>query len=230
MNFYNKLLNWVLPNLCVSCREQLLAPAKLCRFCLSDIERIAFKDSANLLHHPDIYKLLKSPQFDCLFAVTWYQPPSSFWLKGLKFNKQLIYINALRQLIKQQLKEASNQKNWQHPEVIMPVPLHWFRYFRRGFNQSEEIWRNLNIPIDTQSLIRVKNTKAQSELNKRQRKSNIKGAFSCNLIQPYQHVAIVDDIITTGNTVNELTQLLKKAGVKHVSVWVVAISDPLNKH
>lgn len=226
MNLIKNLLDWALPNTCLYCREPIRAPAKLCRFCLADIERITFKDSADLLHRPDINKLLKSPQFDSLFAVTWYQPPTSEWLKGLKFNKQLIYINAFRQLIKHQLKAAKSYQNWQQPEVIMPVPLHWLRDFHRGFNQSEKIWQNLDIPIDTHSLKRIKRTKAQSELNKRERKSNVSGAFSCNLLRNYQHVAIVDDILTTGNTVNELARLLKAAGVKEVSVWVVAISNP----
>ena len=226
MNVCKSLLDWALPNTCLCCRERLRHPAKLCRFCLADIERITFKDSANLLHRPDINKLLKSPKFDSLFAVTWYQDPTSQWLKALKFNKQLIYINALRQLIKQQLLAAKRFKNWQQPDVIMPVPLHWLRDFRRGFNQSEEIWQGVNIPIDTHSLVRIRRTKAQSELNKRDRKSNVRGAFNCNLLTRYQHVAIVDDIITTGNTVNELTRLLKNAGVREVSVWVVAISAP----
>ncbi|WP_394227511.1 ComF family protein [Pseudoalteromonas spongiae] len=144
----------------------------------------------------------------------------------MKFNKQLTYKAALHQLIKAQLKDAQAEQNWQTPDVLMPVPLHWQRRVVRGFNQSEEIWQRTGIAVDTQSFTRVKRTKPQSELNKRARKTNIKGAFSCKLTHQYQHVAIVDDIITTGYTVNEIARLLKSAGVKQVSVWVFAISDP----
>lgn len=226
MNYCYRLFNWALPNLCVCCHQPVHAPAKICRICLSDIARLNFKSSANLLHRPDINKLIPNPTFDSLFAVCWYQHPVSAWLKGMKFNKQLTYKAALHQLIKAQLKDAQAEQNWQTPDVLMPVPLHWQRRVVRGFNQSEEIWQRTGIAVDTQSITRVKRTKPQSELNKRDRKTNIKGAFSCNLTHRYQHVAIVDDIITTGYTVNEIARLLKSAGVKQVSVWVFAISDP----
>ncbi|MCF6456413.1 phosphoribosyltransferase family protein [Pseudoalteromonas sp. MMG024] len=226
MNYCSRLFNWALPNLCVCCRQPIRAPAKICRVCLSDIERLSFKSSANLLHHPDINKLIPNPTFDSLFAACWYQHPASTWLKGIKFNKQLTYKAALHQLIKAQMKDAQAEQNWQMPDVLMPVPLHWQRRVVRGFNQSEEIWQRTGIAVDTKSIVRTKRTKPQSELNKRDRKTNIKGAFSCELKHQYQHVAIVDDIITTGYTVNEIARLLKSAGVKQVSVWVFAISDP----
>lgn len=226
MNYGYRIFNWALPNLCVCCRMPIPTPAKVCRSCLCDIKRLDFNNSSNLLHRPDIKALIPNPNFDSLFATCWYQQPVSMWLKNLKFNKQLTCKNALHQLIKAQIKDAQLLPNWQIPEVLIPIPLHWQRRIFRGFNQSEEIWQRAGVPIDTESVTRIKHTKPQSELNKRARKTNIKGAFRCDLKQQYQHVAIVDDIITTGYTVNEVAAQLKLAGVQHISVWVIAISDP----
>ncbi len=111
------------------------------------------------------------------------------------------------------------------PEVLIPVPLHASRWRERGFNQAAEIasfWsQRFNIPVDHQSLRRIKNTVSQSGLNARARRRNIRGAFTCDVI-PYQHVAIVDDIITTGSTLDEITRVLQARGAEFIEVWAVA--------
>jgi len=111
-------------------------------------------------------------------------------------------------------------------EVLLPVPLHRSRLLERGFNQSEEIARilsdRLNIPLDRTSLIRIKATEPQSGLSLNQRRKNILKAFRFDAHNNYASVAIVDDIITTGSTLSEITRLLKRSGVKHVEVWSLA--------
>lgn len=227
MKTTNRLLNWLLPNQCLSCHCEVRAPAKLCHTCKNDIELLSFNRSSNLLHRPDIAKLFVQPSFDELLTASWYVDPIASWLKQLKFENKLIYKEAIQQLLKQQLRNARRLSNWQEPELYVTVPLHWVRQLQRGYNQSEQIWQFLS-PLQTNIICRQRPTKAQSELNKKSRKSNISGAFRYNLQQQYKHVAILDDIITTGSTVNEIAKLLKSNGAETVSVWTAAIT-PANK-
>jgi Predicted amidophosphoribosyltransferases len=116
------------------------------------------------------------------------------------------------------------QKTAKLPEIIIPVPLHPQRFRERGFNQSIEIAkslsRHLNIPIDTQSCIRKRNTLHQIDLPARQRQSNMKQAFKVKQPMKARHIAILDDVMTTGSTVNELAKVLKQSGVNRVDIWV----------
>lgn len=101
----------------------------------------------------------------------------------------------------------------------------------RGFNQAYElashVARLLEIPLCPGSLRRRRNTKAQSGLSRKQRKNNVRGAFYWHgSKKPGAHVALVDDVMTTGTTVGECTYVLKKAGVKRVDIWVAARAIP----
>ena len=106
------------------------------------------------------------------------------------------------------------------------MPLHKVRYRERGFNQALEIAKTvakeLKIPLDITSCHRTWDTPHQIGLSAVQRRKNMEKAFS--LIKPINalHVAIVDDVMTTGTTVHELASLLKKAGVERVDIWVCA--------
>ena len=112
------------------------------------------------------------------------------------------------------------------PEVIIPVPLHSSRYRERGFNQSLEIARILSrrlvIPLDYRSCSRIHATQAQTQLDAKERARNLKKAFAITKPLPYTHVAILDDVVTTGATVNELAKMLRQAGVKRIDVWACA--------
>jgi ComF family protein len=112
-------------------------------------------------------------------------------------------------------------------DVIMPVPLHIKRLRGRGFNQAvvlgREIARFHSIPIDISSLRRIRNTESQVNLNEPERVKNIKGAFEVKKgILKGLKTLLVDDIFTTGATVNECARVLKKAGADDVDVLTVA--------
>lgn len=111
-------------------------------------------------------------------------------------------------------------------QVLIPVPLHKSRLLERGFNQSQEIARvlsdYLNIPMDRQCLRRIRATQPQSGLSPSKRRNNIRSAFEYTPGHPYQAVAIVDDVITSGSTMNEICRLLRRKGVQHIEVWSLA--------
>jgi ComF family protein len=113
-----------------------------------------------------------------------------------------------------------------HPEVLIPVPLHWRRYQQREFNQSLEIARQLHehlaIPLSTDHCRRIRHTTPQSDLSSAERRKNLKNAFHIVNPIPYSHAAIVDDVVTTATTVNEIAKTLKKSGVIRVDVFAVA--------
>ena len=112
------------------------------------------------------------------------------------------------------------------PEVLVPVPIHWTKRWRRGFNQSEviakQISRELHIPIAS-AFKKIKITSMQKELNRNKRLSNLSGSFARTTFSlKGKHIALIDDIVTTGTTVNILTELSLQAGAESVEVWALA--------
>lgn len=134
-------------------------------------------------------------------------------------------------LAKSNLKNSNLKKSYLEnhlplmPEAIIAVPLHGKRLKQRGYNQSEliakQLSRLLGIPLLTDAVIRTKKTEAQSGLSLKQRQSNILQAFQVSQNLP-AHIALVDDVFTTGSTLNELSRQLKLAGCEFTQGWVIA--------
>ncbi|PLW70791.1 ComF family protein [Pseudohalioglobus lutimaris] len=115
------------------------------------------------------------------------------------------------------------------PEVdaIVPVPLHWLRQWRRGYNQAELLARALQqywpgLVVDTGLLLRNRPTRAQSGMNALQRSRNLSEAFTARNRCANLRVAVVDDVLTTGATAGEVARTLKNAGASHVEIWCLA--------
>ena len=165
--------------------------------------------------------LKKPPSFDETHAPFLYDEVMRFLISQLKFHRNYKHARLLGTLLANYLAETAEL-----PECIIPIPLHRKRYGQRGFNQSIEIARHLSrqlgIPLDLNSCIRHKDTKHQIALPAKQRRKNIKNAFS--VIKPigYQHIAIVDDVMTTGATAEALALTLKRHGINRIDVWVCA--------
>lgn len=153
-----------------------------------------------------------------------YEYPINHLITGLKFNHKLIYAKILADLMLQTLEK--HYKNKPLPELIIPVSLHKKRLCERGFNQALElakpIAKQLNIPIDIISCQRTINTEAQSLIPAKERQKNIKNAFAIKKEIATKHVAIIDDVTTTGSTIDELTFTLQQAGIKKIDVWCCA--------
>jgi len=160
-----------------------------------------------------------------------YQFPADRLVQAFKFKRQLVAGRILSHLMCESV--VANQLAL--PDVLIPIPLYKLRLLRRGFNQAYELGayasRLLNIPLLTTGLGRLRNTKAQSGLTRIQRSRNVRGAFYWHGPgKPEQHVALIDDVMTTGTTVNECARVLKKAGAKRVDVWVAARAIPASRH
>lgn len=112
----------------------------------------------------------------------------------------------------------------------MPVPLHPSRKRKRGYNQAqilaEEIGKILEIPVDSKSLIRTRKTSPQKKLGHKERKKNLKHAFAVkHTFQTVKRVLLVDDIYTTGNTIDAVSNVLKQKGVENVYFLTISIGQ-----
>ncbi len=170
--------------------------------------------------------LTKPPPFNHTLALLTYIPPITRFITQLKFNRQLLYANMLGNLLAEKIKISKIQSPNSWPDCIIPVPLHRRRLRQRGFNQALEIAKpiakKLHLPLDYKSCIRSKDTQPQSELPAKKRHHNLKNAFALKKSIATKRVAIIDDVMTTGNTLIELSKLLRKNGVEHIEVWCCA--------
>ncbi|MCL6271201.1 ComF family protein [Sansalvadorimonas sp. 2012CJ34-2] len=159
------------------------------------------------------------PFNDCIIPFT-YEPPVSNMLKQLKYGGRLIYLRPLVSRLADSLENHYQDKEW--PQAIIPVPLHWWRLRKRGFNQSNLIARSISkttgIPV-LSNCIKKRRATPQRGLALSERKRNTKNIFSLKRAPGVKHVAIVDDVMTTGSTVEELCRTLKKTGVQTLDIW-----------
>ncbi len=144
-----------------------------------------------------------------------------YLITQLKFSHQYKNARLLATLLGRHIAQTADL-----PDFILPVPLHINRYRQRGFNQSIELARHLSkllgVPLDLTSCIRSRDTVHQTSLPAKQRRKNMRLAFCIKKRLDFQHVAIVDDVMTTGATASELALVLKQSGVSRVDVWVCA--------
>lgn len=219
---------WVFPPACALCDGTSYQGLDLCKGCYLDLPRIpraCTRCAAPISLTGDSLVCglcqRKAPWFQCATAPFQYQQPLVYLIHQLKFGRQLSMARLLGRLM---IEHVANRPSL--PDCLVPVPLHPKRLRERGFNQAMEISRvlgkGLNIPVLGRACRRVRFTVAQSLLPVKKRRANVRGAFQVHGSVKDRHVAIVDDVLTTGSTVNELARCLVRAGAKRVEVWVVA--------
>ncbi|MBL8398629.1 MAG: ComF family protein [Candidatus Accumulibacter sp.] len=167
--------------------------------------------------------LIKTPYYDATRAVYVYDFPVDRLIQSFKYGHRLI----LGRYFGQQLAELAAGLTF---DRVIPLPLHPLRLRQRGFNQALELARPISrasgAPLDTRSCRRRRSTAPQAELAWRERARNVRGAFVCSADLQGQRVLLVDDVMTTGTTVNELARIVKLHGASEVAVLVVARALP----
>ena len=219
-----QILDWLFPQRCLIC-QQPTQQLQICSYCLQQYDFLDAQIDYNLLLRSDVLAQFKTDHLDALYAIDWYQPPLSNWIKQLKYQGSAHYRAALTQIVREYLQQLSAQPQWRWPDIIAPVPLARSRLVKRGFNQSALVWQD-GVPRSLYSpnlLSRIKVTKAQASLNRRQRVVNLKGAFALNEEVKGKAVAIVDDVMTTGSTFAEISKMLKAQGAAEVHAWAVCL-------
>jgi len=198
--------------LCCSCRERIEAVPNPCQHC-------GQPNPVNGIVCPACR--LNPPRWQKLIAPLQYCGITRDYLIQLKHTQATHLAKALCRHSATAFRESRPK-----PEMLLPVPLHPSRLRERGYNQAREIariWsRDFDIPIDQRALRRVRATPLQSGLSATQRADNVRQAFDYSAKRDYRHVAVVDDIVTTGSTVTEITRLLHRGGVEFVEIWALA--------
>ncbi len=167
------------------------------------------------------------PDFDATHSVFLYQYPIDKMMQRYKYGNTLNFSHTFGQLL-------TEKSPFEAVDLIIPMPMHPTRLKERGFNQALEITKiltkNCKEKLDYKSIERQTLTPPQASLPLKERVKNIKGAFKVNaeIIDKLagKRIAIVDDVMTTGASLNELAKTLKKAGASHVECWVIARTMP----
>ena len=171
------------------------------------------------------------PHFDATSAAFRYAFPVEHLIQGLKYRHRLPLAgwlaNELTNALTNTLTSAIGQAGI---DCILPLPLSAQRMQERGFNQAQEIARPLALrlaaPLVPDACFRVRNSAPQASLPWKARQANIRNAFECRVDLTGKSVAVVDDVMTTGATLNEFARILKLHGALRVENWVVARTLP----
>lgn len=215
-----------LPSICTLCNQFHKSRLAVCDPCLDLLIPLGPACQYCAYPLPDADYLIcgrcikKRPHFDRAFITYQFEEPLRSLLHHFKYYNGLYLSSFLSHLIVQ-----SVQNNPSKPQCIIPVPMHPQRIKLRGFNHAAILARSLakkfQLPCDVTSCQKIINTAPQASLDGEQRQKNLRHAFRTTKL-PFQHVALIDDLLTTGSTANELALTLKQAGVKQVDVWCCA--------
>jgi len=246
----------ILPNQCVLCGLKCPAPRPVCMKCFADLPwlisacpQCRLPLPAGEDQNPCGQCQSHPPPFDHCYAPFAYAAPVDFLIRGFKDRAQWRHLTLLAEALGECLLHSYGDEPW--PDYLLPVPLHWRRRLWRGFNQTEVLGHALlthlrqtaqlrsqsdNTPPDRllyRALLRTRATQHQRGGSRAHRKHNLSDAFRLNptakaLFQG-AHVAILDDVVTTGSTANETSRLLCRAGASRIDIWALARTPLLHE-
>jgi ComF family protein len=197
-------------SLCPDCIDNFPKLGHCCTRCATPLSLTS--TCGHCLNHPPEQNLSTS-----LFA---YQNPIDRLIADFKYHDKLYLTELFADLMFEQL------KNKPLPQLLIPIPLHRRRLRQRGYNQALELAkilsRKLNIPIGKNILIRSRDTAPQASLPYDQRKHNMRRAFKLNDAVLPNHIVLIDDVLTTGHTVNAAAKLFRQEGVTTIELWTIA--------
>lgn len=196
-------------DICLPCQDDLPHLTTSCTQCAEPLPHVAL--CGRCLKEP--------PAFDHVYCPYLYEAPVDFLVKALKYNNQQFLGRTLGTLMARQIIHDAIAL----PDYIIPMPLHISRLRSRGYNQAELIAQNLaqhlSLPLKTDLLQRTQHTTPQSQLSAIERKQNIQQAFFTQMSCADQHIAIIDDVVTTTSTARSAAHALKDAGARRVDIW-----------
>lgn len=215
-----------LPAVCILCSQYHRAASAVCSECKSLLKPIKQACRYCALPLPEGNFLVcgacikEKPSIDRGYAAYLFEEPLRTLLHEFKYQEGLYLRSFLAQLIRDNLKDEFIQT-----QCLIPVPLHPKRLRQRGFNQAAELAKllakQLDLPCELTLCKKIIHTEAQVNLNAKERRRNLRNAFQAQPC-PYQHVTLIDDLLTTGSTANELAKVLKAAGASQVDLWCCA--------
>lgn len=223
------LLRSVLPPRCALCGGSGMRALDLCRGCHADLATNPVC-CARCALPLDVAAaacgacLRREPPFDAAWAPFRYAHPLDLLEARFKFHGDLAAGRVLASLM---IEAARRDLGDRRPDLLLCVPLHVARLRERGYNQALELGRPLakalGLALDAQALLRLRATSAQTGLDARARRRNLHDAFALRsgFVAP-AHVAILDDVMTTGTTLRECARVLRRSGAQRIEVWALA--------
>ncbi|MFA0812310.1 ComF family protein [Microbulbifer epialgicus] len=161
------------------------------------------------------------PQYSGVRATWHYAYPISQLIQRFKYHSDLAAGHTLAQLTAQAIEPVEDR-----PDLLAPIPLHWRRYWQRGYNQSQlvaaELAKQWQLPLRPRLLRKIAATQTQSQLRRHQRLRNLLQNFAVREPVEGLHIGLVDDVLTTSATLEAATQKLLEAGATRVSAFILA--------
>lgn len=225
------------PQQCLACKASILpSDDGLCQPCWQDLSKAVSADYCRRCGR-DVspYGIVqgkcghcqdKQYRYDGVIRVGRYESTLRTMALSLKFAERTEWAKSLSKMMQDAVLASGMHAAF---DYLVPVPLHWRRRLRRGFNQSHLLAKGMKLPrlrIST-DLVRVRNTEQQWNLKPPQRRRNVKGAFAVRKGHPFdgKKVALIDDITTSGATLEECAKTLKQAGAQKVVALVIAAAN-----
>ncbi len=233
-----RLLDLVLPPVCMACGMPVATPHGLCAACWSRLRPIE-RPYCERLGIPFGYDIgagalsaeaiAAPPVFDRARAAVLYDEVARDIIQGLKYHDRTELAGLIGRMTARAGRELTAEA-----DVIVPMPLHRVRLWRRKFNQAAviavEVGRLTGVPVELMALRRVRATRPQVGLGEREREVNVRGAFRVDPAHRVRiegrRVVLVDDVLTTGATAGAATRALRRAGAAHIDVLTFARVAP----
>lgn len=231
---------------CDLCGGSCQSQAIICDFCLADLPLFDLTTlNGDLLTWPAVNTILPKRMFDQLITVSPYQWPIDLWVRQLKYHGRFELVNLLSLLLFQQWQnvvnlESETCEDFSPPRLLLSVPIHLKKWQNRGFNQAhllaEHFANKAKIAYYPNAIKRTSNNKSQAGQTGVTRRKNLRHAFELSrdfledshYLKSSSHVLLLDDVVTTGSTCNEICRLLKQHGVKKITVISLCLSLPEN--
>ncbi len=215
---------WILPPVCLLCGESADGTG-LCKGCAAALPRLG-ASRCPVCALPGATSetcgrcLRERPHFDRVVAAFAYAFPATALVQRLKYRRELACARPLAFAMAEALDREP------YPDLVMPMPLARARLAERGFNQCVEIARyiaaDFGLRLSTDVCRRTRDASPQATLPWKLRTSNVRNSFACDQDLQGKSVAVIDDVLTTGASLNELARTLKLRGAQTVTGWIVA--------
>ncbi len=225
---WNDLIALIFPEVCIGC-NMLLARGEdyLCTECRSNLPIIPYNQYEPLLFQQ---KLINSYQYDFAYAfLKFYKSGiTQRILHAIKYNSQPLVAEFMGRLAGNEIRKEMKIKNYNY---IIPVPLHPKKKIKRGYNQSDYFAMGLSLSLDIswngEFIERIKNTSTQTKKSRVERQANVEGVFTTNNSSDLNgcHIILVDDVATTGATLDACSNILYTCGVSQISICTIATAQ-----
>lgn len=229
-----RAVSWLWPEVCPFCGR--VSSQGICTACRRRVKALQIQEPRCMRCGKPVHYAEQEYCYDCMHMKHWYDRGYGLWLHKEPVSTsiyQFKYHNQRRYGVYYAVELARCYgrmiKSWA-PDLMIPIPLHKKRRRKRGYNQAavvcRELGRRLGISVDEKCLVRKLYTEPQKTLSRQQRRKNLKHAFTVkNYFRPVPTVLLIDDIYTTGNTIDAAAAVLKEKGVEKVYFLTISIGQ-----